>query len=244
MRSTLMCGRYVRRSDKQKIAEYFHATPVPAELPMPGADYNVAPTTFQPIVRQSRESGEREIVLARWGLVPFFTKEDSDIKGLSTINARSESITKAPTWREPMKKRRCIIPADSFYEWDKFGKPPKTPYSFELANCQPIAFAGLWDAWKDPEGHWLQSFAIVTTEANDLMSRVHPRMPVILHPRDFDRWLDRDETQRLPLDLLRPLPSDEMAMFEAHSSVGNVRNNGPELLRKAAVASENGALPL
>ena len=106
-----MCGRYVRRSDKQKIAEYFHANPQPAELPLPGEDYNVAPTTFQPIIRQSRESGERELVLARWGLVPFFTKELSDIKGLSTINARAESITKAPTWREPMKKRRCIVPA-------------------------------------------------------------------------------------------------------------------------------------
>ena len=239
-----MCGRYVRRSDKQKIAEYFHATPVPAELPLPGADYNVAPTTFQPIVRQSRESGEREIVLARWGLVPFFTKELSDIKGLSTINARSESITKAPTWREPMKKRRCIVPATSFYEWSKVSAPLKTPYSFELTSGQPIAFAGLWDAWKDPEGNWLQSFAIVTTFANELMERAHPRMPVILHPRDFDRWLDRDETERLPLDLLRPLASDEMTMFEAHPKVGNVRNNGPELMRKAEKASENGVLPL
>ena len=238
-----MCGRYVRRSDKQKIAEYFHATPVPAELPMPGADYNVAPTTFQPIVRQSRELGEREIVLARWGLVPFFTKELSD-KGLSTINARAESITEAPTWREPMKKRRCIVPCDGFYEWDKFGKPPKTPYSFELTSGQPIAFAGLWDAWKDSEGNWLQSFAIATTEANELMERVHPRMPVILHPRDFDRWLDRDETERLPLDLLRPLDSDEMTMFEAHPSVGNVRNNEPELMRKAERAAEDGVLPL
>jgi len=84
---------------------------------MPGEDYNVAPTTFQPIIRQSKDSGERELILARWGLVPFFTKDLSDIKGLSTINARAESITKAPTWREPMKKRRCIIPANAFYEW-------------------------------------------------------------------------------------------------------------------------------
>ena len=143
-----MCGRYVRRGDKQKIAEYFHASPQPAELPLPGEDYNVAPTTFQPIIRQSRESGERELVLARWGLVPFFTKELGDIKGLSTINARAESITKAPTWREPMKKRRCIVPVDAFFEWDKFGKPPKQPYAFELANGNPMGFAGLWDAWK------------------------------------------------------------------------------------------------
>ncbi len=103
-----MCGRYVRRSDKQKIAEYFHANPQPAELLLLGEDYNVAPTTFQPIIRQSRESANAKIVLARWGLVPFFTKQLSDIKGLSTINARSESITKAPTWREPMKKRRFL----------------------------------------------------------------------------------------------------------------------------------------
>lgn len=90
-----MCGRYVRRSDKQKIAEYFHATPQPSELPMPDADYNIAPTTYQPTIRQNRETGEREMVLARWGLVPFFTKSLKEVKGLSTINARAESIMKA-----------------------------------------------------------------------------------------------------------------------------------------------------
>ncbi len=146
-----MCGRYVRRSDKQKIAEYFHANPQPAELPMPVADYNIAPTTFQPIIRQARESGERELVLARWGLVPFFTKEVSDIKGLSTINARAESIMKAPTWREPMKKRRCIVPANAFFEWSKVSPPLKQPYAFELASGNPIGFAGLWDASKDKQ---------------------------------------------------------------------------------------------
>ncbi len=134
-----MCGRYVRKSDKQKLAEYFHANPQPAELPLPGEDYNIAPTTFQPIIRKSRESDEREMVLARWGLVPFFTKELSDIKGLSTINARAESITKAPTWREPMKKRRCIVPADAFFEWEKFGKPPKQLYAFELVKGNMMA---------------------------------------------------------------------------------------------------------
>ena len=99
------------------------------------------------------------------GMVPFFTKDLKDFKGLSTINARSETITKAPTWREPFKKRRCIVPVSAFYEWPKEGKPPKQPYAFELTNGQPFGFAGLWDAWKDKDGHWLQSFAIVTTEA-------------------------------------------------------------------------------
>ena len=240
-----MCGRYVRRSDKQKIAEHFRAQPVPVELPMPQADYNIAPTTHQPIIRQSRETGDREMVLARWGLVPFFTKSLTEIKGLSTINARSETITKAPTWREPFKKRRCLVPVSAFYEWPKQGKPPKQPYAFELGNGNIFAFAGLWDAWKDGEGHWLQSYSIVTTEANELMAPIHPRMPVILHARDYVRWLDREETERLPLDLLRPYESDGMQMYEANPKVNNVRNSGPELLRKIADrAAETGELPL
>ncbi len=129
-----MCGRYGRRSGKQKIAENFRATPSPAELPMPDADYNISPTTHQPIIRQSRETGEREMILARWGLVPFFTKDLKDIKGLSTINARAETITKAPTWREPFRKRRCLIPASFFLERPKEGKPRKQPYAIELGN--------------------------------------------------------------------------------------------------------------
>ena len=171
-----MCGRYVRRSDKQKIAEWFHARPEPAELPVPETDYNVAPTTQQPIIRQSKETNEREMVLARWGLVPFFTRELAEIKGFSTINARAETIATSGIWREPMKKRRCIIPASAFYEWPKKGKPPKQPYAFEISSGNLFGFAGLWDAWKDKDGHWLQSFAIVTIEANELMSRIHPRM--------------------------------------------------------------------
>ncbi len=242
-----MCGRYVRRSDKQKIADWFHVQNVQnegARLPMPDADYNVAPTTYQPIIRQSRETSDREMVLARWGLVPFFTKDLEEVKGLSTINARAETIATAKTWREPVKKRRCLVPVNAFYEWPKLGSTTKQPYAFELANGRPFAFAGIWDAWKDAKGHWLQSFAIVTTEANELMASIHPRMPVILHARDYDRWLDRGETERLPLDLLRPFESEEMEMTEANPKVNNVRNNGPEMMRKAMEAAESGELPL
>ena len=101
-----------------------------------------------------------------------------------------------------------------------------------------MGFAGLWDAWKDAQGHWLQSFAIVTTEANELMASIHPRMPFILHSRDYDRWLDREETELLPLDLLRPYESEEMEVHEANPKVGNIRNNGPEMMRAAAKAAE------
>ena len=185
------------------------------------------------------------MVLARWGLVPFFTKRLEDVKGLSNINARAESITKAPTWREPLKKHRCLIPANAFYERPKLGKPPKQPYAFEIGSGSLFAFAGLWDAWKDGEGRWLQSFSIVTTDANELMAPIHPRMPVILYARDYDRWLDRDETERLLLDLLRPFESESMEMYEVKPKVNNVRNSGPELLRKEAEeAAISGELPL
>jgi putative SOS response-associated peptidase YedK len=222
-----MCGRYARRGDKQRIAQAFHVKEVP-DFVMPEADYNVAPTTFQPIIRQGRDGGEREIVLARWGLIPFFTRELSEIKGLSTINAKSEGIATARTWREPFRKRRCLVPASAFYEWDKKGD--RKPFTVDLANGQMFALAGLWDAWKDKDGRWLQSYAIITTAANELMASIHDRMPVILRPRDYDRWLDREPTEQPPLDLLRPFPSDEMEMHPANPAVGNVRNNGPEML--------------
>ena len=139
VRRCVMCGRYVRKGDKQKISEASQAKPNPLELPMPDSDYNIAPTTHQPIIRESRETGEREMVLARWGLVPFFTRELSDIKGLSTINARAETITKAPAWREPFKKRRCLIPASEFYEWARpVSRPDDCPAWLRDRTCRPI----------------------------------------------------------------------------------------------------------
>lgn len=161
------------------------------------------------------------------------------MKGLSTINARAESIATAKTWREPLKKRRCLVPANAFYEWPKTPKPSKQPYVFELTNGNLFAFAGLWDAWKDDQGHWLQSFAIVTTDANELMSQIHPRMPVILQARDYDRWLDREGSDRSPIDLLRPLDSDAMEMHEANPSVNSVKNNGPEMMIKPSATTTN-----
>ena len=225
-----MCGRYYRKSDKQKIAEAFYVTKVD-DFPLPPWDYNVAPTTMQPIIRQSRHTGERELVQMRWGLVPFFTKDLSSLKAFSTINARAENVTKSATYREPFKKRRCLVPASGFFEWKKLDGKTKQPFAFDLANGKMMAFAGLWDAWKDPaNGQWLQSYTIITTEANELMAPVHDRMPVILHPSDFNRWLDREVTNQPPVDLLRPFPADEMESFEVSKDIGNVKNNSPELL--------------
>jgi putative SOS response-associated peptidase YedK len=113
-------------------------------------------------------------------LVPFFTKQLSDVKGISTINAKAENVEKSPTWRTPFQKRRCLVPASGYYEWKKLDAKTKQPFAFRLKDDEPLAFAGLWDAWKDPTGEWLQSFSIITTDANELTSSIHSRMPVIL----------------------------------------------------------------
>ena len=226
-----MCGRYYRRSDKQRIGDAFNISDLPSSLIF-SEDYNVAPTTFQPVIRTDRETGDRELVPMRWGLVPFFTKQLSDVKGISTINARAETVDKSPTWKTPFHKRRCLVPADGFYEWRRLDAKTKQPFAFRLKDDAPLAFAGLWDAWKDPTGEWLQSFSIVTTEANELMSTVHTRMPVILHPRDYSRWLERD-SERPPIDMLRPFESEAMAAQPCNPLVGRVKNNGPEMLNSA-----------
>jgi putative SOS response-associated peptidase YedK len=141
-----MCGRYYRRSDKQRIAEAYRLGEIPFDLVLPDWDFNVAPTTFQPVIRHSRDTRERELVLMRWGMVPYFTKQLSDVKGISTINAKSEGIERSPTWRVPFLRRRCLVPADGFYEWKRLDEKTRKPFAFRMADDQPFALAGLWDA--------------------------------------------------------------------------------------------------
>ena len=225
-----MCGRYVRRSDKQRIAEAFHLGKLPDGFILP-PDYNVAPTTFQPVIRLNRDTGEREIVMMRWGLISHFAKTIAEFKGVANVNVKAETIKQRAMWRVPFQKRRCIVPADGFYEWQKIDAKTRKPYFYSLNNGKQFGLAGLWDAWKDPSNNeWLQSFAIITTEPNELTAEVHDRMPVILQPRDYDRWLKRGGVEELPTDLLRPFPADEMHAAPANQSVGNPKNNGPEML--------------
>lgn len=226
-----MCGRYYRRSDKQRIADAFRIGIPPTFDILPS--YNVAPQTFQPIVRLDAESRQRELALLRWGLIPFWAK-DAKI-GYSTINAKAETLATAPAFREALKRRRCLVPADGFYEWQPLDTKTKQPWAITLKDGSPFAFAGLWDTWKDKTtGQPLETYTIITTEPNELTAKLHNRMPVILAPRDYERWLAPADPARLPIDLLRPFDADLMTSWKVSPAVGNVRNNSPDLCAEAS----------
>lgn len=227
-----MCGRYGRRADKQRIAEWMqtHNTDV-FDNSYLAPSYNVAPQSLQPTVRLSSETGERELTIMRGGLIPSFAK-DAKI-AYSTINARAETVVTSPVFREPMKGWRCLVPADLFWEWKKIDAKTKQPYAIALQDDSLFAFAGLWNTWKDmATGQVMDTYCVITTVPNELISglAIHDRMPVILNQRDFERWLAPAEASQLPTDLLRPFPAEQMKAWKVGSAVGNVRNNHPELL--------------
>jgi putative SOS response-associated peptidase YedK len=225
-----MCGRYYNRAEKQRIAEAMH-TKVPRYNIAPS--YNIAPQTFQPVVRLNHETGERELTLMRWGLIPYWSKDEKI--GYSTINARAESVTTNASFREAIKRRRCLVPAEGFYEWEKLDKKSKQAYAFTVKDQAVIAFAGLWETWKDKAtGEPLETYSIITTDPNELIKpedgpTIHDRMPVILAPKDYERWLAPAEPSHLPIDLLRPYPAEEMKAWKVPNAVGNVNNNTPDL---------------
>jgi len=218
-----MCGRYYRTADKQAIAEQFHATATTDEPLPPG--YNIAPSTTQPVIRQSRDTFARELVGMRWGLIGFGSAGPDPKR--ATFNARCENLEKSSLWRVPLHKRRCLVPISGYYEWRK---PDKAPFRFTLVDQPMFGLAGLWDAWKSPAGDWLQSFSIITVQANTAMSPIHDRMPAILSPQDYDEWLDRGEVERAPIHLLRPFSETTLQIHTANPRVGNVHNQDAALL--------------
>lgn len=222
-----MCGRYVRKSTRREIAAWF-GTEEGENLDW-GTSYNVAPQTFQPVVRLKRENGQREIVLMRWGLIPFWSK-DAKI-GYSTINAKAETVATAPAFREAFKQRRCLIPADAFYEWQKLNPKHKQPFAIALSSREPYGFAGVWERWRDPQTQeWLETFSILTTDANQVVAPLHNRMPVIIERKDYARWLGSGDPAQPPADLLRPFPAEQMTAWKVDKAVGNVRNDHAQLL--------------
>lgn len=217
-----MCGRFTLRTPAERVAEEFQ---LEETLPLE-ARYNIAPAQEVLAVRSFEE--EREAVTLRWGLIPFWSKDATNASRL--INARSETAAEKPSFRESFKRRRCIIPADGFYEWKKEGAA-KRPFYFRMKDERLFGFAGLWDEWRDPQGERVETCAILTTGANELLRPVHERMPVILRPETYDLWLEDDSRRReLRKELLVPYPAEEMDCYAVSRAVNSPKNQGEELL--------------
>ncbi|MCA1564431.1 MAG: SOS response-associated peptidase [Acidobacteria bacterium] len=224
-----MCGRFARKSDPKRLAKEFKV----AEVPQVEARYNVAPTQDILAVREFGDG--REMTFFKWGLVPFWAKDAS--MGARLINARSETVEEKPSFREAFKKRRCIIPADGFYEWRRTGGK-KQPFFFRMRDERPFGFAGLWERWEGEAGRIINSCTILTTEANEVLRPVHDRMPVILHPDDYELWLGADERKHdLARELLRPYTAGEMLGYPVSASINSPQNQGATLIERAAVNS-------
>jgi putative SOS response-associated peptidase YedK len=219
-----MCGRFtITVTLEELIAHYLIDDSKLATLK---PNYNVAPMHNVPAVIASDEG--KRLGELRWGLVPFWAKDDKI--GSKMINARAETVSEKPAFKRLLKSKRCIIPADGFYEWKKDGTS-KQPYRILMSDGSLFSFAGLYDTWEDPEGKKLSTCTIITTTPNSLMEDIHDRMPVILRPEDEADWLgrDNDDVESL-LKLLKPYDAAKMRAYKVPSAVGNVRNNSKELL--------------
>ncbi len=220
-----MCGRFALFASGDELAERFQF----AEVPLFDARYNIAPTQTVAAVRAS--DGGMALSLLRWGLIPSWAS-DMTI-GNKLLNARSETVAEKPSFRSAFKHRRCLIPASGFYEWKKITAKSKQPYFIRPRNGRPLALAGLWERWHDPQGETVETCTILTTEANELMHPLHDRMPVILDPASDGVWLDASASVDALRALFVPSPSERLEAIAVGPWVSNVRNQGPKCLESA-----------
>jgi len=220
-----MCGRYRLSRRKQVIEEYFGSAPWDDDW---NPRFNVAPTQQIPVIRQSPKEPIRELSLMRWGLIPSWARDQS--VAARTINARSETAATKPAFRDALKSRRCLIPADGFYEWKRDGKT-KQPYCFEVNDGELFAFAGLWDRWKEPSGGWVKTCSILTTTPNAVASAIHDRMPLILRKDDYDLWLDPGMQNVVAIsELLRRFDA-RMKCYPVSTRINHAANDDEECSR-------------
>lgn len=223
-----MCGRFSLSVTEEALAAQFALEDLPEIAPR----FNIAPTQETVVIR-ARESGAREAALMRWGLVPFWAK-DRKI-GSRMINARSETAAEKPAYRAAFKRRRCLVPADGFYEWRR-ENGAKQPYRIVAGAGEPFAMAGLWERWdKDPDGELL-SFTVLTTSPNELVAPIHDRMPVILEPEDYATWLDPSVDDRGALEaLLDAYPAAAMEAYPVSKVVNSPANDDPRCIARLEV---------
>ncbi len=218
-----MCGRFALFAPGESLAEQF----LMGSVPMLSPRYNIAPTQPVTAVRLSPRTNQREWALFRWGLIPSWAKDDTFSARM--INARAETAAEKPAFRAAFKRRRCLIPADGFYEWQKLnGK--KQPMFICAQDGSPLALAGLWEVWHSADGSMIESCTILTTTPNDLMAPIHNRMPVIVEPEDYDLWLNPGQRPEAARHLLRPFPSQKLTAYPVSTRVNSPRNDDPSCI--------------
>ena len=219
-----MCGRFTLFDSAASLAEAFGLADVPSLPPR----YNIAPSQTVAAVRIPSEGVGRELALLRWGLIPSWAKDPSI--GSRMINARSESAAEKPAFRAAIRRRRCLVPADGFYEW-KRADGRKQPYYVRMRDRKTFAFGGIWESWEGPEGEAVESCALLTTGSNELIEAIHDRMPVIISPADYERWLSPEEKDPSALvPFYRPYPSDAMSAYPVGTAVNNPKTDTPALI--------------
>ena len=224
-----MCGRFSQTATPAMIAQQFDVA-VPSLF---APRYNIAPSQPVAAIRIEPDTATRQLVLLRWGLIPSWAKDPKI--GHQCINAKAETVAEKPSFRAAFKKRRCLVIATGFYEWQVQGRA-KQPMWIGLQSKRPFAFAGLWEQWQPPEGEAIESCTILTTVPNELLRSIHNRMPVILSPASYDQWLDLTVQQAEPLTtLLRPYPSEELLAYPVSTLVSNPRHDVPDCLEALPV---------
>ena len=215
-----MCGRYRLTAKERYLRDHFGLDEEISWSPR----WNIAPTQQVPIVRQHKTQPRRTFDLVRWGLIPYWAKDPSI--ATKTINAMSETAAEKPAFRDAMSLRRCLIPADGFYEWRTIGSKQKQPFNIGMADDSVFAFAGLWERWRDPSGQILETCTILTTRPNSLVADVHDRMPAILQTEDYDLWLDPGVTKpALVANCLKPVDAMLMKKYPVSARVNRPEND-------------------
>lgn len=221
-----MCGRSSLTKTEKEIEARFNATFYSDELvqynPLP--NYNVAPTHIMPIIHNEDRA---KIQLYRWGLIPFWAKDEKI--GYKMINARLETILEKPAFKSASRSRRCLVPMDGFYEWKKEGKK-KTPYRIKMRDDSLFCAAGLWESWTNPKGNDVFSFTIITQPPNEMMTAIHDRMPAILDKSQEELWLSNDIPPEEAVAMIQPYPSDLMMAYTVDPRIGKVSENDKGLL--------------
>lgn len=220
-----MCGRYTLSSRRLATLEQRLGQSLPEVQPR----YNIAPSQLVPAVRQM--DGQYQFAMLKWGLLPAWAKDPK--LGYSTINARAETVDTKPAFRKAFGRRRCLIPADGFYEWAEVAGH-KQPYYIQLKEHDVFAFAGLWEHWQAPSGEAIESCSIIVTDANQIIRPIHERMPAILPPGVYTQWLALDTRPEALKQLLRPYDPEAMVLYPVGLNVNSPRNDGPELIAPIA----------